>query len=140
MECEYLPDELRAEEFLSLRAVSGLKPIDIALVRAALGKSIVTIKAVLGGELAGFARVAGDGALVFIVCDVLVHPALRCKGIGSQLVRRTMDELARRIPRGTWVQVSLFPAPGRDGFYRRLGFSPNEGIGPSMHAYITNPG
>lgn len=84
-------------------------------------------------RLIGFINLAWDGGLHAFVLDTTVHPALRRRGIGRQLVRQAVA--AARAHGVEWVHVD-FEAPLR-GFYRQCGFRPTAAgllqVRPSSH-------
>jgi GNAT superfamily N-acetyltransferase len=49
------------------------------------------LSAFLGGEQVGFARVITDGATHAWICDVMVHPEFRGKGIGQAMMKACLD-------------------------------------------------
>ncbi len=70
------------------------------------------------GALVGFARVLGDGVSDCYIQDVTVSTRCRHQGIGRQLMQFVLDELkSRNID---WV--GLIATPGKEAFYRQLGF------------------
>ncbi|GHV35531.1 hypothetical protein FACS18949_13690 [Clostridia bacterium] len=113
---------LTAAQFAKLREASGLDTLDPALLETALGNSLFTLSSDIDGEAAGMLRVVGDGALLSVICDVLVAPDYRNLGIGSALVRLALDLCAEKMPPGRWLTVMVTCAPERHDFYQRLGF------------------
>jgi len=66
----------------------------------------------------GFVSLAWDGGIHAFLLDPTVHPSLRRRGIGTELVRRAID-VARE--RGIhWVHVDF--DPGLRPFYDACGF------------------
>eukprot|EP00889_Picochlorum_renovo_P007337 jgi/Picre1/34367/NNA_001837.t1 len=68
----------------------------------------------LHGErrLVGFGRAVGDTALVATVCDVMVHPSYRRRGIGSRILRnitRHLDTVWDIIDVGAPVHPEAMP-------------------------------
>ena len=86
----------------------------------ALEHSLTWITAHDENRLVGFVNVAWDGKAHAFLLDPTVHPSVRRRGIGTELVRLAADE-ARRAG-VEWLHVdyedSLSP------FYERCGFKP----------------
>ena len=80
------------------------------------------------GEIAGTGMVLGDGVLHALIVDVIVMPELRGQGIGTEI----MNRLIARCREARILQVQLFSARGKRGFYERLGFVARPDDGPGM--------
>jgi ribosomal protein S18 acetylase RimI-like enzyme len=65
--------------------------------------------------LIGFGRAISDGAYQAAVYDCAVIDAFQGQGLG----RLMMQEILARLPE---CNVILYAAPGREGFYKKLGF------------------
>lgn len=88
--------------------------------RAMIEASNLTVLALDGDEIVGFARALCDGATNGYISMVAVAPNRRRQGIGRELVTRLMSgDSERRI---TWV---LRSRPDSTGFWTRMGFSPS---------------
>src|SRR3954471_20483639 len=72
-----------------------------------LSHSLTYVCAYEGERLVGFVYLAWDGGIHAFLLDPTVHPSLRRRGIGTELVRRAID-VARE--RGIhWVHVDFDP-------------------------------
>ena len=95
---------------------------------ATLGHSLVYVcayaqnPASAGDRLVGFVNLAWDGGIHAFLLDTTVHPDLRRRGIGRELVRRAVE--AARERGIAWVHVDYEPSLGR--FYTSCGFRPTE--------------
>ena len=67
------------------------------------------------GRLIGLARAICDGEYQAAIYDVVLLPQYQGKGIGKKMIQ----ELCARLP---VPNVILYAAPGREAFYRKLGF------------------
>ena len=83
-----------------------------------LERSLVYLCAYRGQALVGFVNVAWDGGVHAFILDTTVHPDLRGRGIGRQLVRRAAREARDRG--AEWLHVDY--EPHWRGFYRQCGF------------------
>ena len=83
-----------------------------------LNHSLATICAYQGERLIGFVNLAWDGGLHAFVLDTTVHPDLRRRGIGAELVRcATVVARQRGIE---WLHVDFEPRLA--AFYHDCGF------------------
>lgn len=93
---------------------------DLDRFRTMLEGSALTVVAVDGDNIVGFARALCDGATNAYISTVAVAPDRRGQGIGRELVERLMSgDTDGRI---TWV---LRARPDSVGFWSRLGFTPS---------------
>ena len=88
---------------------------DPADLRCAFANSYAACFAFSGGQLVGTARATSDGVYYATVLDVCVHPDHQGRGIGRLVVER----LLARLPS---YKVFLTSVPGKEGFYKKLGF------------------
>ncbi|MDR1669028.1 MAG: GNAT family N-acetyltransferase [Oscillospiraceae bacterium] len=130
-------DILTPDTFAGLRAACGMPELEPALVERAIRTSLTAFSALSGTRTVGMARLVGDGAFVFLLCDLLVVPQWRRQGIGSLLVKTVVNRAKSFLPQGRAAVVSLFSAEGREGFYTRLGFTelPAAGLGAGMQIF-----
>lgn len=68
------------------------------------------------GQLVAAGRALADGADCSYICDVAVLPSHQGAGLGKQLVTRLVQDSAAH------KKIILYSVPGREGFYKRLGF------------------
>ena len=66
-------------------------------------------------QLIGFGRALSDGEYEAAIYDVAVLPDAQGKGVGKIIIQSLLD----RLPQ---CNVILYATPGKEGFYRRLGF------------------
>ena len=88
---------------------------DPADLRRAFANSYAVCFAFSGGQLVATARATSDGVYYATVLDVCVHPDHQGRGIGRLVVER----LLARLPS---YKVFLTSVPGKEGFYKKLGF------------------
>jgi aralkylamine N-acetyltransferase len=77
--------------------------------------SYACVFAELDGHTIGMGRLLSDGFAWSVIFDVAVLPQHQGRGIG----RRIMELLHERMPN---PKCLLFFAPGKEGFYRKLGY------------------
>lgn len=117
-----IKNDLTVNEYNALRRSVGWSPKNDEIVRSAIENSVIVKKVTIDDELAGMARVLGDGMYYFI-CDVVISLKYQNKGIGKKL----MDELIREIENKTYdgqtCTVHLMAVSGKEGFYEKCGFT-----------------
>jgi predicted N-acetyltransferase YhbS len=94
-------------------------------IRLSLDNSYRVVFAWDGTLLVGFGRVVSDGVYMAGIWDLVVRPKYQGRYIGSAILRRLVQFLQVK----GFDMVTLFAAPGEDGFYHKHGFTRNcEGI------------
>ncbi len=68
------------------------------------------------GRLVGVGRALADGADCSYICDVAVLPTHQGIGLGKEIVAKLIAVSAGH------KKILLYSAPGKESFYRRLGF------------------
>jgi GNAT superfamily N-acetyltransferase len=76
----------------------------------------------------GTGIVLSDGVLHALIVDVIVVPEMRGRGIGTEMMKR----LVAQCQAAGVLQVQLFSARGKRGFYEHLGFVARPDDGPGM--------
>jgi GNAT superfamily N-acetyltransferase len=130
-EIEYLAETPTADEFERLFRLSGWsEAMDIPADRLAetLPYAWYSVCARRGGEIVGTGMVLGDGVLHALIVDVIVTPDMRGRGIGTEI----MNRLIAHCRKERVLQVQLFSARGKRGFYEKLGFVARPDDGPGM--------
>jgi GNAT superfamily N-acetyltransferase len=85
------------------------------LHRKAFEASHTTVFAYSDGQLVGFGRAISDGAYQAAVYEMAIVPEFQKRGIGA----RIMQAILERLP---GYNVILYASPGKEDFYRKLGF------------------
>jgi ribosomal protein S18 acetylase RimI-like enzyme len=83
--------------------------------RKACARSAAVAFAYEGDRLIGVGRAISDGEYCAYLCDVAVLPEFQGQGVGTKIVQSLLE----RLPVGT---ITLFAAPGKEGFYERFSF------------------
>jgi GNAT superfamily N-acetyltransferase len=130
-EIEYLAQTPTADEFELLFRLSGwTEAMDVPADRLAetLPYAWYSVCARRGGEIVGTGMVLGDGVLHALIVDVIVMPEMRGHGIGTEIMLRLIAHCREERV----LQVQLFSARGKRGFYEKLGFVARPDDGPGM--------
>ena len=104
------------EELSNLYRVAPLGNKKAADLQAVFERSMYRCFVLDSGRLVGAGRALADGIDCSYLCDIAVHPDHQGKGLGKEIVTRLRD-LSRNHRK-----IILYAAPGKDGFYRKLGF------------------
>lgn len=113
---------LTAAQFLMLYESAGWKPPCLEQIEIALGNSVVVFGVFDGGDAIAMARLLGDGAMSWMIKDLVVKPEHQGKGIGRLLLEAIEAYILEQIEDGWAVCIELMSAKGKEGFYRRHGF------------------
>jgi GNAT superfamily N-acetyltransferase len=128
---EYLGERPKPAEFERLFRSSGWDEADAVpagRLAAALPHAWYAVCARRGGEIVGTGLVLSDGAMHALIVDVIVLPEMRGHGVGKEIMKR----LIARCREAGILQIQLFSARGKRGFYERLGFVARPDDGPGM--------
>jgi GNAT superfamily N-acetyltransferase len=128
---EYRSELPTPEEFDRLFRSSGwTEALEVTADRlaATLPHAWYAVCARRGGQVVGTGLVLSDGVLHALIVDVIVMPEMRGHGIGTEIMKR----LVARCQEAGVLQVQLFSARGKRGFYERLGFVARPDDGPGM--------
>lgn len=96
----------------------------------ALKNTVFGVCAYINDEIAGFARIVGDGAIYFFIKDMIIHPKYQRQDIGTKIMNeviRIFDE--KYEGKG---MVFLFAAKGKAAFYEKFGFEARDEDAPGM--------
>jgi ribosomal protein S18 acetylase RimI-like enzyme len=69
-----------------------------------------------GDKLIGAGRALADGVDCSYLCDIAVHPDHQGSGLGKAIIARLRECSAGHR------KIILYAKPGKEGFYRKLGF------------------
>ncbi len=86
-----------------------------AKLKNAFFNSFIAVFAFEGKRLVGMARALCDGEYQAAIYDVVVLPSYQKQEIGKRMVQEICDRLP--VP-----NIILFATPGKEGFYKKLGF------------------
>lgn len=103
-------------EAVYVAADFGHKPAEY--LKTVFSNSMFKCFAFDGPSLIGAGRVLGDGLDCAYICDVVVLPQYQGRGVGRAVMRRLMELSAGHN------KIILYANPGKEGFYRKLGFCP----------------
>ena len=108
-------------------AVGWAHAFEWETMAASLEGSQAGVVAQDGSQVIGMGRLVGDGVKYFYVQDLAVLPARQGRGIGTALLQRLLDHVARTSPAPAFV--GLFATGGAVPLYERGGFTTGDMTG-----------
>lgn len=100
-------------DFYRIAPLGEKKPEDLEL---AFSNSMFKCFVFDAGRLVGAGRALADGVDCSYLCDIAVHPDFQGAGLG-----RAITDRLRQLSAGH-RKIILYANPGKEGFYRKLGF------------------
>lgn len=128
---EYLAELPTPGEFERLfRSTGWTEAFEVPADRlaASLPHAWYAVCARRSGQIVGTGLVLSDGVLHALIVDVIVLPEMRGHGVGTEIMKR----LIAHCQEAGVLQVQLFSARGKRGFYEGLGFVARPEDGPGM--------
>ncbi|WP_019145194.1 GNAT family N-acetyltransferase [Aeromicrobium massiliense] len=108
------------EDYLHLRAASGLTPKSAAQGEGALLGSWRWSVVQHAGRAVAMGRVIGDGGWYFHVADMATLPEHQGRGLGRRVLADLLAQIEEAAPAGAYVTL-MADAPGRR-LYASMGF------------------
>lgn len=109
------------QEYMDLKAVTGLPEVEISAIATALNRSVLSLLARDDNDrLIGMGRVVGDGAFYFQLVDIMVAASHLDQGVEEMIVSELLSRLAKIAPSGAEVTV-ITDVPGIK-LYQHAGF------------------
>lgn len=119
-----------ARAFCQLVKDCGLIEKDIEAIEIGLNHALFTVAVYDEGTLIGTGRVVGDGATVFHIVDVAVHPNYQGNGLGGLIMENIMTYIEEHKFKGTYVNLIAYnPA---NYLYEKFGFQYVKDNEPAM--------
>ncbi|MDR0293297.1 MAG: GNAT family N-acetyltransferase [Oscillospiraceae bacterium] len=129
---------IAVEQYNALRTAVGWDALHPDLARNGLAHTAFLVVAVCDGAPVGMARVITDYGYYVFISEVIIKPEFQGNGIGRAIMERVMAYINENIAPGQAKFVNLMAAMGKEGFYRKFGFTarPNDTHGPGMSQWI----
>lgn len=83
-------------------------------------KKSTFITARLNNKLVGMVRLVDDGVYDFYVAEVMVIPSLQGRGIGKELMNKTIN-YCKKVG---FIKIFISALPGKETYYQQFGFKP----------------
>ncbi|GAA1160481.1 GNAT family N-acetyltransferase [Nocardioides aquiterrae] len=108
------------QDYLHLRAASGLTPKSAAEGQGALAGSWCWSVVQRGGRAVAMGRVIGDGGWYFHIADMATLPEHQGRGLGRRVLDDLLAQISAAAPAAPYVTL-MADAPGRR-LYESMGF------------------
>ena len=139
MAIEYIDEAPSLEEYKEMRRAVNFMVLSDRIAGNALNNAfhITTVRD--NGRAIGMIRVLSDGSYANFITDVMVIPEYQKRGIGRELMRRTVEFMKSTLQPGETIVLYLMSAIGKEEFYKQFGFRerPNEVWGAGMSQWLT---
>ena len=139
MSLEYIDEAPTLEEYKEMRRAVNFMVLSDRIASNALHNAFHITCVRDNGRAGGMIRVLSDGSYANFITDVMVIPEYQHRGIGTQMMKRTMEYMRSTLEEGETIVLYLMSATGKEPFYSRFGFRarPNEVWGAGMSQWIT---
>jgi len=121
-------------EYRRLRDLVGWWETDEVSTEKALKNSLFSVVAVKNGTVVGVGRVIGDEGLYYYIQDLIIHPELQAKGLGTSLMKELMGYIMANAKSGAFV--GLMVAKGLEKYHNQFGFKARDEDAPGMYQVI----
>ena len=128
---KYTEEVPETEKFMGLFLTTGWNDSyqlsEVELDRA-LKNSWYTYSVYDADQLIGFGRIICDGIVHALILDLIVLPEYQGEGIGKMILNKLVDKCKMHEVR----DIQLFSAKGKEGFYKKSGFTQRPELSPGM--------
>lgn len=100
---EILQDIPKAEDYVSLRIRSGMGEKNIEKAHEALKNSLFSISLWEENQLIAFGRIVGDGAITYVVSDIMVDQNYQGLGYGKIIMENIDRYLNENTDKDSYV-------------------------------------
>ena len=123
VEIQWSEEGPTVEEYVALRQAAGLSPKSRAAASRGLrGSLYALVGRTPEGQALAMGRVIGDRGAFFEIVDMAVRPEVQGQGLGTAVMTRLMDYIAREAP--PTAAVMLLADVPADRLYAKFGFRP----------------
>ena len=119
---ELVDNALTPDIYNVLRKSVGWPEFSAAQAQSALKNRCLNVVAFAGKEPIAMGSMIGDG-IYFLLVDVVVAPDYQGKGIGKEIVERLIQSVKNELSTDERCSIHLVSAQGKEGFYKKLGFT-----------------
>ena len=139
MAIEYIDEAPTLEEYKEMRRQVNFIKLSDRIASNALNNAFHITCVRDNGRAVGMIRVLSDGSYANFITDVIVIPEYQHRGIGSEMMRRTMEFMRSTMEEGDTIILYLMSATGKEPFSKQFGFRerPNEVWGAGKSQWLT---
>ena len=119
-------------EFIDFRALCGWGTLSLEAAQRTLAAGIANTTVYNQGNVVGFGRIIGDGAIYFYIQDLIVGEPYRKTGTGSDIMIHLIAQIREIALPG--ASIGLMSAVTKENFYKKFGFisRPSHNYGAGM--------
>ena len=110
------------EEFNYLYDTVGCESYEKDITKKALSNTIYSVSIYDDEKIIGYGRLIGDGICFLYIHDVMVVPEYQNKKIGTQIMKKLIDQINKIKIENPYVRVYLGASKDKEKFYERFGF------------------
>lgn len=114
------------EEFNYLYDTVGWESYEKDITKKALSNTIYSVSIYDDEKIIGYGRLIGDGICFLYIHDVMVVPEYQNKKIGTQIMKKLIDQINKIKIENPYVRVYLGASKDKEKFYERFGFITRE--------------
>lgn len=125
---------ISTEEFCKLRESVGFQTLTAKQAETVIKNTSLIVNAVCSGKSVGIVRVLTDTLTDAYITDAIVSLDFQGKGLGKQLMNKTLESLKSNMVKNVKLACSLYANPGKEAFYEKFGLEklPNNKYGYGM--------
>lgn len=117
-----IDQDLTFEEYKMLRNTTTWTKLTDKQIEKLIEHSTFKVRATADGKTVGMGRVLFDFGYNSLITDIVVDPTYQGKGIGKLIVENLIQFVKNESSDNEYLQFNLLAAPGKSGFYEKLGF------------------
>jgi GNAT superfamily N-acetyltransferase len=117
-----IEQDLTFEEYKMLRNTTTWATLTDKQIEKLIEHSTFKVRARIDDKTVGMGRVLFDFGYNSLITDIVVDPGYQGKGIGKLIVETLIQLVKNESSGNEYLQFNLLAAPGKSGFYEKLGF------------------
>ena len=117
-----IEQDLTFEEYKMLRNTTTWATLTDKQIEKLIEHSTFKVRARIDDKTVGMGRVLFDFGYNSLITDIVVDPGYQGKGIGKLIVETLIRLVKNESSGNEYLQFNLLAAPGKSGFYEKLGF------------------
>ena len=119
-----IENNISFEDYKHLRSTTNWTQLKDEQIEKLLKNTTFMVSAKVDGKTVGLGRCLFDFGYSAFLADIIIEPEFQGKGIGRAVVETLIDMVKKNsmVDKGGYLMFSLLAAPGKSGFYEKLGF------------------
>lgn len=121
-----LENDITVEEYKQLRDTTVWTKLTDLQISNLINHTPLKVRAKIDGKTIAMGRALFDFGYTAYISDIIVDPEYQGKGVGKKIVERLIELVKENVVETDFIQFVLVAAPGKSGFYEKLGFYKRE--------------